>query len=120
MGAISKVIALRNPDTDDTPTLSGAAAACDDPPAADLSLAASSEIEQDARFLAQERIVDALLRALALRQPELLNTVRNILVDTEFTHTGKPNQGETVHDQIRNRLALAASFADDHGTAQKH
>lgn len=70
----------------------------------------------DARFLAQERIVDALLRALALNQPDLLNAVRNILVDTEFTHTGKPGLYETVHQQIGNRIDQAARFADQHGT----
>jgi hypothetical protein len=71
----------------------------------------------DARFLAQERIVDALLRALALKQPQLLTAVHNILIDTEFTHTGKPGQDETVHEQIRKRIEQAASFANQHGTA---
>ena len=71
----------------------------------------------DARFLAQERIVDALLRALALRQPDLLSAVRSILVDTEFTHAGKPRLFETVHQQIRKRLESAASFADGHGVS---
>ena len=71
----------------------------------------------DARFLAQERIVDALLRALALTQPELLNAVRAVLVDTEFTHAGKPEQSETVHQQIRRRLAGASAFAADRGVA---
>lgn len=78
----------------------------------------SSLVAQDARFLAQERIVDALLRALAIRQPELLNSVRTILIDTEFTHTGKPEQYETVHQQIKKRLDLASEFAGDHGTSQ--
>ena len=32
----------------------------------------SREIAQDARFLAQERIVDALLRALALQEQSLI------------------------------------------------
>jgi len=78
----------------------------------------SSPIEDmDARFLAQERIVDALLRALALRQPDLLEAVRAILTDTELTHSGKPEQHETVHQQIRKRIDLAAAFADEHGTA---
>lgn len=73
---------------------------------------------QDARFLAQERIVDALLRALAIEQPTLLQTVQAILVDTEFTHTGKPGQHETVHQQISQRIDMAARFAVDHGTNQ--
>ncbi len=73
---------------------------------------------QDARFLAQERIVDALLRALAIDQPALLQTVQAILVDTEFTHTGKPGQHETVHQQIHQRIDMAASFAADHGANQ--
>jgi hypothetical protein len=72
----------------------------------------------EARFLAQERIVDALLRALALQQPELLNVVRNILIDTEFTHSGKPEQHQTVHQQIKRRLELASQFASAHGTPQ--
>lgn len=79
----------------------------------------SKEIAQDARFLAQERIVDALLRALAIQQPELLNAVRNILTDTEFTHSGKPEQHATVHQQIGNRLERASQFAAAHGTPQK-
>ena len=79
----------------------------------------SKDIAQDARFLAQERIVDALLRALALQQPQLLNAVRSILTDTEFTHPGKPGQQETVHEQIKSRLELAAEFAAAHGTAQR-
>jgi hypothetical protein len=71
----------------------------------------------DARFLAQERIVDALLRALALRHPDLLATVRAILTDTELTHGGKPIQHETAHQQIHKRLESAAYFADElHGT----
>jgi hypothetical protein len=78
----------------------------------------SEDTAQDARFLAQERIVDALLRALAIQQPELLNAVRSILIDTEFTHSGKPGEHETVHQQIRNRLDLASRFANAHGTAQ--
>lgn len=73
---------------------------------------------QDARFLTQERIVDALLRALALKQPDLLQAMRSILVDTKFTHSGKPDQNETVHEQIRKRIDLAAGFAADHGTTQ--
>lgn len=76
----------------------------------------SSIKDTDARFLAQERIVDALLRALALRQPDLLSAVRAILTDTELTHSGKPDEHETVHQQIRKRIDLAASFADEHGT----
>jgi len=57
------------------------------------------------------------LRALALRLPELLDTVREILIDTELTHSGKPAQDETVHQQIRKRLELAAKFAETHGSA---
>lgn len=78
-----------------------------------------SDDGQDARFLAQERIVDALLRALALNQPDLLSTVRDILVATEFTHTGKPGLHETVHQQIGNRLDQAARFADQYGTISR-
>lgn len=74
---------------------------------------------QDARFLAQERIVDALLRALAIKQPELLNAVRSVLTDTEFTHPGKPGAHETVREQIRNRLDQASDFATTHGTDQE-
>lgn len=70
----------------------------------------------DARFLAQERIVDALLRALAVNQPELLNAVRKVLIDTEFTHSGRPGQHETVHEQIRKRIDLAETFANEHGS----
>ena len=77
------------------------------------------EIALDARFLAQERIVDALLRALALRQPELLSTVRSILIDTEYTHAGKPAHDETSHQQITARIDLASAFAAEHGTLQK-
>ena len=76
------------------------------------------DLALDARLLAQERIVDALLRALALEQPNLLNTVRSILIDTEFTHSGKPGQEETVHEQIRNRIDRATRFATEHGVAQ--
>ena len=79
----------------------------------------SKDIAQDARSLAQERIVDALLRALALQQPALLKAVRDILVDTEFTHPGKPDQHETVHQQIKSRLDLASQFAAAHGAPQK-
>ena len=79
----------------------------------------SQEIAQDARFLAQERIVDALLSALAIRQPDLLNVVRDILTDTEFSHAGKPGQQESVHQQIRSRLEVASKFATAHGTAQQ-
>lgn len=79
----------------------------------------SEDIAQDARFLAQERIVDALLRALAIQQPALLKAVRDILIDTEFTHPGKPDEGETVHQQIKGRLDLASQFAAAHGSAQK-
>jgi uncharacterized protein (UPF0305 family) len=78
----------------------------------------SKDIAQDARFLAQERIVDALLRALAIQQPELLNAIRHILVDTEFTHSGKPEQHESVHQQIKSRLDRASTFANAHGTLQ--
>ncbi len=72
----------------------------------------------DARFLAEERIVDALLRALALKQPALLDAVRSILVDTEFTHGGKPKQSETVHQQISKRIDEAQGFAAEHGSPQ--
>ena len=78
----------------------------------------SKDIAHDARFLAQERIVDALLRALAIQQPELLNAVRSILIDTEFTHPGKPGHEETVHQQIKSRLEHAEEFAAAHGTPQ--
>ena len=76
------------------------------------------DVAQDARFLAQERIVDALLRALAIQQPALLDAVRNVLVDTEFTHAGKPEQHATVHEQIKSRLDLASSFASAHGSSR--
>ena len=82
-------------------------------------MATLKDIALDARFLAQERIVDALLRALAMRQPELLSAVRGILVDTDLTHAGKPGRDETVHQQITSRLDLASSLAVEHGTAQE-
>lgn len=69
---------------------------------------------QDARFLAQERIVDALLSALAIEEPKLLDAVRAILIDTEFTHSGKPDEDATTHQQIRSRLAAASKFAAAH------
>ena len=59
--------------------------------------------------------MDALLAALALREPELLDAVRAVLVDTEFSHAGKPEQSETVHQQIRKRLNGASDFARRHG-----
>lgn len=73
---------------------------------------------QDARFLAQERIVDALLRALAIEQPRLLEAMREILIDTEFSHSGKPDDDSTTHQQIKGRLDDAANFAQAHGSAQ--
>ena len=73
----------------------------------------------DARFLAQERIVDALLRALALEQPGLLNAVKTILVDTEFTHSGKPQVDQNVNQQIGARIELASKFAAAHGADQE-
>ena len=69
----------------------------------------------EARTLAQERILDALLRALALEQPALLGRVRSILIDTEFTHVGRPGLEDTLHEQIQSRIAAAERFADDHG-----
>jgi hypothetical protein len=78
----------------------------------------SKDSAQDARFLAQERILDALLRALAIQEPGLLNTVRSILTDTEFSHAGKPGQEESVHHQIQSRLRLAAEFATAHGAPE--
>lgn len=69
----------------------------------------------EARTLAQERILDALLRALALEQPALLGRLRSILIDTEFTHAGKPGLADTLHEQIQSRIAAAESFAVDHG-----
>ena len=80
---------------------------------------ASDQTAHDARFLVQERIVDALLRAFALKEPELLTVIRSILIDTEFTHSGKPGEHETVREQIRNRLDLASDFANAHGTPQE-
>jgi hypothetical protein len=71
---------------------------------------------QDSRALAQERILDALLRALAIEQPGLLDRMRSILVDTEFTHTGKPRLDETVHQQIQSRIGHASQFAAAHGS----
>lgn len=72
--------------------------------------------QQDVRFLAQERILDALLRALALEQPRLINTLKAVLSDTELTHTGKPDSSHGLHQQIRDRVDSAASFAADHGS----
>jgi hypothetical protein len=83
-----------------------------------MPLPTPKDIAQDARLLAQERIVDALLRALAIQQPELLDAVRNVLTDTEFTHSGKPAWDETVYQQIKSRLDLAAKFANAHGASQ--
>jgi hypothetical protein len=68
--------------------------------------------------IAQERIVDASLRVLAIRQPELLDAVRGVLIDTEFTHAGKPEQHETVHQQIKSRRDQASRFANAHGASQ--
>ena len=79
---------------------------------------AENEAPQDERLLAQERILDALLRALALQQPSLLASVRTILVDTEFTHPGKPAEEETVHQQIQKRIEAATNFAETHGAGQ--
>ncbi|HEV2363622.1 MAG TPA: hypothetical protein VGS12_05410 [Caulobacteraceae bacterium] len=74
-------------------------------------------LDQDVRFLAEERIVDALLRALALKQPDLIQTLRSILIDTQFSHSGKPSPGKSLEDQIRSRIDMAADFADQHGNA---
>ena len=73
---------------------------------------------QDARALAQERILDAPLRALALEQPSLLER-RSVLIDTEFTHSGKPGLGDTVHEQIQSRIAMAEQFATEHNGKAK-
>jgi len=75
-----------------------------------------SDTQQNERFLCQERILDALLKALALEQPRLLEAVRQILIDTEFTHPGAPRQDETTHQQIRARMDSAARFAEAHGS----
>ena len=69
----------------------------------------------EARTLTQERILDALLRALALEQPTLMERVRSILIDTEFTHTGKPGLDDTLHEQIQSRIRAAEQFAAEHG-----
>ena len=74
------------------------------------------EIAADARSLAQERILDALLKALALKQPDLLDAVRSILIETEFTHSGKPGVDQSVHQQIRTRLQAASFFLRNHGS----
>lgn len=73
---------------------------------------------EDTRSLAQERILDALLRALALEQPKLLGVVRSVLVDTEFTHPGKPGIDQSVHQQIQSRIRQAEDFAREHGADQ--
>ncbi len=79
----------------------------------------SDDAVQDARFLAQERIVDALLRALAIEQPKLLDAIRQILVETEFSHPGKPDQHDTVHQQIKHRLERAAQLPADQRAARR-
>ena len=73
---------------------------------------------RDVRALAQERLLDALLRALALEEPRLLQRMRDILTDTEVTHTGKPSDDGTLQQQIRRRLDLASRFAVAHGSSQ--
>jgi hypothetical protein len=55
---------------------------------------------------------------LAIQQPQLLDAVRNILTDTEFSHAGKPGELETVRQQIKSRITLAEQFASAHGTPQ--
>ena len=70
------------------------------------------------RFLAQERLLDALIRSLALDQPKLIATLRSILVDTEFTHPGKPDVDHGLHQQIRERIEAASGFAEKHGSGQ--
>ncbi len=73
-------------------------------------------VPTDARFTAQERILDALLRVLALRDPALLEAVKTVLLDTAFTHPGTPDEAETVQQQVRRRLTEARAFAEAHGS----
>ena len=74
---------------------------------------------QNTRFLAQERILDALLRTLALEQPGLIGTLKNVLSDTEFTHSGRPDDSHGLHQQIRDRIEGALSFSREHGSEQR-
>ncbi|MBC6982218.1 hypothetical protein [Caulobacter sp. 17J80-11] len=69
----------------------------------------------DARFLAQERIVDALIRVLSLRHPELLDELNDVLSDTAHTHAGTPSEDESVQHQVRRRLAEAQQFTSAYG-----
>ena len=74
---------------------------------------------QNIRILAQERILDALLRTLALEQPRLISTLKGVLSDTEFTHSGRPDESHGLHQQIRDRIEGALKFSHDHGSEQK-
>ncbi len=63
----------------------------------------------DVRLLAQERLLDAVLRVLAVRDPKFTDAVRGVLIDTVQTHEVTPTGTVTLH--VSQRLQAAEAFA---------
>ena len=72
-----------------------------------------SDVQADpseVRLLAQERLLDAMLRVLALRDPKFADAVRGVLVDTVQTIDAPPTGSVTLH--VSQRLRAAELFAE--------
>jgi hypothetical protein len=63
----------------------------------------------DVRLLAQERLLDAVLRVLAVRDPKFTDAVRSVLIDTVQTREVAPTGTVSLH--VSQRLLAAEHFA---------
>jgi hypothetical protein len=68
----------------------------------------------DVRLAAQERLLDAVLRVIAVRDPGFTDAVRGVLVDTVQTHSEYSPSGGTVTLHVAQRLRAAEKFAEDY------
>ena len=64
----------------------------------------------EARLIAQERLLNALIAVAATRDPGLLDAMRSALIDNNFSRNEAPPEGASVLQHISFRLNCIEAF----------
>ena len=68
--------------------------------------------DHDVRAQAQERMLNALIAVAAVRDPGLIEAMRNALVDNNFSRGDPPAEGASVLHHISARLNAIQAYAE--------
>ncbi|WP_158914124.1 hypothetical protein [Caulobacter sp. S45] len=75
----------------------------------------TSTPDADVRLLAQERLLDAVIGLLALRDPGFITALKAVVMDTALSRSDGPHDGASLLHHVAHRLREADLFAEEHG-----